>query len=78
MLLSFVAVYAALGPLLEVQFGLDESDVLLVRLAGLPAIALAPVAGWLVRRLGAARVAVAGFVLAAAGLAAQAMPASVL
>jgi MFS family permease len=77
-LLSFVAMYAALGPLLEVQFGLDESTVLLVRLAGLPAIALAPVAGWLVGRLGAARVAVAGFVLAAAGLAAQAMTASVL
>jgi YNFM family putative membrane transporter len=77
-LLSFVAMYAALGPLLEVQFGLDESNVLLVRLAGLPAIALAPVAGWLVGRLGAARVAVAGFVLAAAGLAAQAMTASVL
>jgi predicted MFS family arabinose efflux permease len=77
-LLSFVAMYAALGPLLETQFGLDESSVLLVRLAGLPAIALAPVAGWLVGRLGAARVAVAGFVLAAAGLAAQAMTASVL
>jgi MFS family permease len=77
-LLSFVAMYAALGPLLETQFGFDESKVLLVRLAGLPAIALAPVAGWLVGRLGAARVAVAGFVLAAAGLAAQAMTTSEL
>ena len=72
-LLSFVAMYAALGPLLETQFGLDESNVLLVRLAGLPAMALAPFAGWLVGRLGAPPVAVAGFVLAAAGLAAQAV-----
>jgi MFS family permease len=71
-LLSFVAMYAALGPVLETEFGLDESNVLLVRLAGLPAIALAPFAGWLVGRLGAVRVAVAGFVLAAAGLVAQA------
>jgi MFS transporter, YNFM family, putative membrane transport protein len=71
-LLSFVAKYAALGPVLETEFGLDESNVLLVRLAGLPAIALAPFAGWLVGRLGAVRVAVAGFVLAAAGLVAQA------
>ncbi|HJU97998.1 MAG TPA: MFS transporter [Jiangellaceae bacterium] len=72
-LLSFVAMYAALGPLLETQFGLDESNVLLVRLAGLPAMAMAPFAGWLVGRLGAPPVAVAGFVLAAAGLAAQAV-----
>lgn len=77
-LLSFVAMYAALGPLLEIQFGLDESNVLLVRLAGLPAMALAPFAGWLVGRLGAPPVAVAGFVLAAAGLAAQAVTVSAL
>ena len=44
-ILTFVAMYAALGPLLEIQFGLDESNVLLVRLAGLPAMALAPFAG---------------------------------
>lgn len=76
--LSFVAMYAALGPLLETQFGLDESNALLVRLAGLPAITLAPFAGWLVGRIGAPRVAVAGFVVAAAGLVAQAVTASAL
>ena len=39
-LLSFVAMYAALGPLLQTQFGLDQGGVLLVRLAGLPAMLL--------------------------------------
>ena len=70
-LLSFVAMYAALGPLLRTQFGLDETGVLLVRLAGLPAMLLAPLAGWLVGRHGAIRVAVAGYLIAAVGLAAE-------
>ena len=57
-LLSFVAMYAALGPLLRTQFGLDQTSVLFVRLAGLPAMLLAPLAGWLVGRYGPIRVAV--------------------
>ena len=57
-LLSFVAMYAALGPILQTQFGLDDTSVLYVRLAGLPAILLAPLAGWLVGRWGRTRVAV--------------------
>jgi MFS transporter, YNFM family, putative membrane transport protein len=72
-LLSFVGMYAALGPLLQIQFKLDDSSLLLVRLAGLPAMLLAPVAGWLARRYGATRVAVVGFLLAAAGLVAEAI-----
>jgi predicted MFS family arabinose efflux permease len=72
-LLSFVAMYAALGPLLRTEFGLDRTGILLVRLAGLPAMLLAPLAGWLVRRSGAARVAIVGYLLAAAGLAAVAI-----
>jgi MFS transporter, YNFM family, putative membrane transport protein len=72
-LLSFVAMYAALGPLLQTQFGLDNTGVLLVRLAGLPAMLLAPVAGWLVGRRGGTQVAVVGYLLAAAGLAALAI-----
>jgi MFS transporter, YNFM family, putative membrane transport protein len=77
-LLTFVAMYAALGPVLQTQFALDATSVLYVRLAGLPAILLAPVAGWLVGRVGPIRVAVFGYVLAAAGLAAEAMSTSVL
>ena len=64
--------YALLGPLLVARFGLHDTDVLLVRLAGLPGMILAPLAGWLAGRFGAGRVAVAGFVLAAAGLAVEA------
>jgi MFS transporter, YNFM family, putative membrane transport protein len=72
-LLSFVAMYAALGPLLRDQFGLDDSDVLLVRLAALPVMLLSPLAGWLVGRHGPTRIAVAGYLLAATGLAVQAI-----
>jgi YNFM family putative membrane transporter len=70
-LLSFVGMYAALGPLLQTQFGLDDDGVLLVRLAGLPAMLLAPVAGWLVGRHGPIRVAIVGYLIAAVGLAAE-------
>ena len=70
-LLSFVAMYAALGPLLRTQFGLDEADVLVIRLAGLPAMLLAPFAGYLVGRYGPIRVAISGYMIAAAGLAAE-------
>jgi MFS family permease len=77
-LLSFVGMYAALGGLLQTQFRLDHTGVLLVRLAGLPAMLLAPVAGWLAGRYGATRVAVAGFLLAAVGLLAEALSAGAL
>jgi MFS transporter, YNFM family, putative membrane transport protein len=77
-LLSFVAMYAALGPLLQTQFGLNQTDVLYVRLAGLPVILLAPLAGWLVGRYGSIRVAVAGYLIAAVGLAAEALASAAL
>lgn len=70
---SFVAMYATLGPLLREQFALDGDGVLLVRLAGLPAMLAAPVAGGLIGRLGAERVTVGGLLLAAAGLASEAL-----
>jgi MFS family permease len=72
-LLSFVGMYAALGPLLQSQFGFDDAGVLLARLAGLPAMLLAPLAGWLVGRHGPIRVAIWGYLLAGAGLATEAI-----
>jgi MFS family permease len=72
-LLSFVGMYAALGPLLQTEFRLDHTGLLLVRLAGLPAMLMAPVAGWLIGRYGATRVGIVGFLLAAAGLVAEAI-----
>ncbi|HEY6812793.1 MAG TPA: MFS transporter [Propionibacteriaceae bacterium] len=72
-LLSLVGMYAALGPLLQTHFRLDQTAVLFVRLAGLPAMLLAPVAGWLIGRQGPTRVAIVGFLLAATGLVAEAI-----
>jgi MFS transporter, YNFM family, putative membrane transport protein len=77
-ILSFVGMYAALGPLLQTQFRLDDTDVFLVRLAGLPVLLLAPVAGWIAGHYGATRVAIAGFLIAAAGLAAEGFARGVL
>jgi MFS transporter, YNFM family, putative membrane transport protein len=77
-LLSFVAMYTRLGPLLQAEFGLGNRDVLLVRLAALPAMMVAPVAGWLFGRFGGTRVTVAGFMLASVGLVAEAVAAGTL
>jgi MFS family permease len=71
-LLSFVAMYAALGPWLQANFGLGQTEILLVRLAGLPAMLLGPLAGALAGRIGARTVLLAGFLVAALGLALEA------
>lgn len=71
LLLSFVAMYTALGPHLEV-LGLDPGKVILLRLVGLPAMFVALLAGPLAARIGMPKVASAGFLLAGAGLALEA------
>jgi YNFM family putative membrane transporter len=70
--LSFVAMYAALGPLLVSRFELGNADILLIRLAGLPGMALSPLAGWFAGRFGAVRMCITGFVVAATGLVVEA------
>jgi YNFM family putative membrane transporter len=72
-LLAFVAMYTALGPELQVHFGLDQTGILLVRLTGLPAMLLAPVAGALANRIGTLKVLVTGFTLATLGLTLEAL-----
>lgn len=67
LLLSFVAMYSGLGPHLD-TLGLDSSQVIWLRLVGLPGMFAALPAGALAERLGAAGAARAGFALAAAGL----------
>jgi predicted MFS family arabinose efflux permease len=78
LLLAFVAMYSALGPELADRFGLDDDGTLLVRLAGLPGMLVAPAAGALAGRFGPARLVVAGFGIAALGLAAEAIAAGAL
>lgn len=71
LLLSFVAMYTALGPHLHV-LGLDAGNVILLRLVGLPGMFTALLVGPLAARIGMPAVAGSGFVLAAAGLALEA------
>lgn len=67
LLLSFVAMYTALGPHVA-ELGLQPSQVIWMRLVGLPGMFASLLAGPLSRRLGVAGVARLGFGLAAAGL----------
>ncbi|MGJ0184956.1 MFS transporter [Corynebacterium glyciniphilum] len=67
LLLSFVAMYTGLGPHLS-SLGLNSSQVIWLRLVGLPGMFASLIAGRITRRLGTAGVARAGFALAAAGL----------
>ncbi|MEU3271362.1 MFS transporter [Saccharomonospora sp. NPDC006951] len=71
LLLSFVAMYTGLGPHLA-GLGLDASQVIWLRLAGLPGMFASLFTGPLARQLGYAGVARAGFGLAVIGLGAEA------
>lgn len=72
LLLSLVAMYTALGPHL-VRFGLDPSQVVLLRLVGLPGMFASLPTGRLAKRIGVSGVARAGFALAGIGLALEAL-----
>ncbi|MFD0996883.1 MFS transporter [Pseudoclavibacter chungangensis] len=67
LLLSFVGMYTGLGPHLA-DLGLDASQVIWLRLVGLPGMFASLFAGALAKRLGGAGVARTGFALAAVGL----------
>ncbi|OLF08495.1 hypothetical protein BLA60_24170 [Actinophytocola xinjiangensis] len=72
---GFVGLYTRLGPHLAAH-GLTTAEVTLVRALGLPAMVCALVAGPLAARLGLARAALLGFLVAAAGLGAVSVSAA--
>ncbi|MCY9782773.1 MFS transporter [Nocardiopsis sp. EMB25] len=72
LLLTFVGMYTALGPHVG-ELGLDPSDVILIRLVGLPGMFAALTVGPLARRWGLNAVARTGFLVAALGLAGEAV-----
>lgn len=71
LLLSFVAMYSALGPHL-VGLGFDPSRIIALRMVGLPGMFAALAVGWLASRIGMTGVARTGFLLASAGLVVEA------
>jgi MFS family permease len=77
LLLSFVAMYTGLGPHL-VTLGLEASQVFWLRLVGLPGMFAALLVGVIARRLGYAGAARLGYLLAAVGVASEALFASTL
>ena len=68
LLLSFVAMYTALGPHM-MGLGLDPAKVIMLRLVGLPGMFMALLVGPLAARIGMPGVAKMGYLVAAAGLA---------
>jgi predicted MFS family arabinose efflux permease len=77
LLLTFVAMYTGLGSQLS-TFGLDSSQMMLVRLAGLPGMFAALLVGALSQRLSLATIARAGVVVGALGLVIEALLSSTL
>jgi YNFM family putative membrane transporter len=77
LLLSFVAMYTALGPHL-VELGLAASQVIWLRLVGLPGMFTALLVGVIARRLGYPGAARLGYLLAAVGITGEALFASTL
>lgn len=77
LLLSFVAMYTALGPHL-VTLGVEASHVIWLRLVGLPGMFAALLVGVVARRLGDAGAARLGYLLAALGIVGEALFASTL
>jgi MFS transporter, YNFM family, putative membrane transport protein len=67
-LLSFVAMYSGLEPYLSSHYKLDQNDLLLIRMAGIPGMLLSPMFGYFIQWWGSKKVVVSGLVLAAIGL----------
>jgi len=74
---SFVAMYTALGPHLEYGHGLRDTEVLLVRIVGLPGMLVAPFVSRLAVRWSPRTLVVGGFTASAVGLIVEAMTSSV-
>ncbi|PHM72300.1 MFS transporter [Xenorhabdus sp. KJ12.1] len=72
LLLSFVAMYTALGPHLG-SLGLDPTNVILLRLVGLPGMFASLLVGKLAARIRISGVAIVGYVTAAIGLVLEAI-----
>jgi YNFM family putative membrane transporter len=76
LLFTFVGMYSGLAPYLQTTFGVNSQQLLLVRIAAIPGMALSLLAGRLVARYGSTRVVIGGIVLAAGGLGLEAVAGS--
>jgi predicted MFS family arabinose efflux permease len=67
-LFSFVAMYSGLGPYVNHKFHLAEEDLMWIRIAGIPGIAISLFASLFMRRYGVKTILIVGLLIAAAGL----------
>jgi predicted MFS family arabinose efflux permease len=72
-LLSFVAMYSGLGPYLSNRYGINQNNLLFIRMAGIPGMLLSPLVGSFIQRWGSKNVVVSGLVLAAISLGLEAV-----
>jgi predicted MFS family arabinose efflux permease len=77
-LLSFVAMYSGLGSYVAARFDIHAEGLMWIRIAGIPAILLSPLAGHYIHRLGGRRILIAGLLTAGAGISLEAWSGSVL
>lgn len=72
-LLSFVAMYSGLGPYLDSVYGINQNNLLFIRMAGIPGMLLSPLSGSFIQRWGSKKVVVSGLVLAALSIGLEAV-----
>lgn len=77
-LLSFVAMYSALGPHLNLHYHVSASQMFSLRVAGIPGMLIALLAGRFIQRWGCQAVVTAGLSVAATGLLLEALAGSLL
>jgi MFS transporter, YNFM family, putative membrane transport protein len=72
-LLSFVSMYSGLESYLVSRYEISQSNLLLIRIAGIPGMLLAPFSSSFIKQWGSKNVVIAGLVLASVGLGLEAI-----
>lgn len=68
LLFSFVPMYSGLAPYLQNKYGIDQNELFLIRLAGVPGMLLSPLSGRFINQWGSKKVVICSLTLAAFSL----------